>query len=105
MAKRGKVTQKQMVKAALDEKGWGAGPTELQPVIVEKFNVELSNQVISNYKSQLKREGGEAPAGPPRNGSASGGMTIADLEAVKGLMSRLGAEQVRKLVEMAEQFD
>jgi hypothetical protein len=90
-----------MVHAAIQEKGWGAGPTELAAVIKEKFNVELANNIISNYKSVLKREGGKT-AGAKRGRKP--GAQFSDLEAVRGLVDRLGAEQVKKLVEVATMF-
>lgn len=99
--REGKVTQKAMVQAALEEKGWEAGPSELQPFIKEKFNVELDNNVISNYKSVLKREGGKG-TGAKRGRKA--GPEFADLQAVRGLVSKLGADQVKKLVEVAQMF-
>ena len=34
-----------------------AGPQELQTAIKDKFHVELPNNIISNYKSVIKREG------------------------------------------------
>src|SRR5687768_18093878 len=79
-----------MVEAALQEKGWDAGPAELQPVIFEKFKVELDNNVISNYKSVLKREGGKT--GGAKRGRKPG-PEFADLQAVRGLVSKLGADQ------------
>ena len=103
--REGKVTQKAMVQAALAEKGWDAGPADLQPVILEKFKVELDNNVISNYKSVLKKETGKGGKG--KTGAKRGrkpGPQFADLEAVRGLVSRLGADQVKKLVEMADMF-
>jgi hypothetical protein len=99
--REGKVTQKAMVEAALQEKGWDAGPAELQTAIKDKFNTELPNNVISNYKSVLKREGGNTPAAK-RGGKP--GPEFADLEAVRGLVTKLGADQVKKLVEMADMF-
>jgi hypothetical protein len=99
--REGKVTQKAMVQAALHEKGADAGPSELQAVIKEKFNVDLSNNVISNYKSIIKREGG-ASAGAKR--VRKPGPEFKDLEAVRGLVTKLGADQVKKLVEMADMF-
>jgi hypothetical protein len=95
------VTQKAMVQAALAEKGWDAGPAELQEVIKDKFSVELANNIISNYKSVLKREGGKG--GGVRRGRKPGAQ-FEDLEAVRGLVTRLGADQVKRLVEMAEMF-
>jgi hypothetical protein len=99
----GKVTQKEMVQAALNEKGWEAGPAELKPVIKEKFHVDLANNIISNYKSVLKRKGGKGGGGGGKRGRKPGAQ-FSDLEAVRGLVSRLGADQVKKLVDMANMF-
>jgi hypothetical protein len=89
-----------MVLAALQEKGWDAGPRELQEVIKSKFDYNMPVNYISNYKSQLKKENGK---GGGRRGR-KGGPQFADLEAVRDLVDRLGAGQVRKLVEMAAMF-
>jgi len=99
--REGKVTQKAIVQAALDDKGWEAGPLELQGVIQEKFGVELAANIISNYKSVIKRDGGKAIAG--KRGRKPGAQ-FSDLEAVRGLVTRLGAEQVKKLVDVATMF-
>lgn len=97
--REGKVTQKAMVQAALDEKGMDAGPTELGAVIKERYNVELANGVISNYKSIIKGESGKGA----KRGRKSGPQ-LADFQAVCALVSKLGADQVRKLVDMADVF-
>jgi hypothetical protein len=101
----GKVTQKEMVKAALDEKGWDSGPAELKDVIKTRYNVDLANNIISNYKSVLKREGarGGSSTTVGRRGRKPGAQ-FSDLEAVRGLVTRLGADQVKKLVDMADMF-
>ena len=104
--REGKTTQKEMVRTALDDRGWTTPPVELQSFIKERFHVELPTNIISNYKSVIKKELGEAGAGGPKPGGRAGaGMKLADLEAVQGLVTRLGADQVRKLVEMAELFE
>lgn len=104
----GTTTQKSMVEAAINELGWKAGPKELQPVIQEKFNTELTTQVISNYKSVLKKEtgkGGKAVKGKPgRKPGRKAGPQFEDLQAVRGLVDKLGAEQVKKLVDVATMF-
>lgn len=99
--REGKVTQKSMVEAALQEKGWDAGPTELQAAIKEKFDTELPNNVISNYKSVLKRGGGKGAGGKR---GRKGGPQFTDFEAVRDLVAKLGADQVKRLVEMADMF-
>ncbi|AWM38650.1 hypothetical protein GobsT_31690 [Gemmata obscuriglobus] len=100
----GKVTQKQMVRDALGEKGWAVSPTELQAYIRDKYDVELPNNVISNYKSNIKKEDGAGGASvtPPPVHRSTGGLDMTDVEAVKGLVTRLGAAQVKKLAEMFE---
>jgi|SRR5579883_2810453 len=95
-----KVTQKEMVRTALQEKGWDTGPRELQEAIKEKFDYEMPVNYISNYKSQLKSETGR---GTSRRGR-KGGLQFTDLETVRGLVNRLGADQVKKLVDMADMF-
>lgn len=106
--REGKVTQRAMVQAALDEKGADTGPQELQTVIRDKFGVELASNIISNYKSVIKREGrgGKTAAAGARRGRkpTAAGLQFSDFEAVRGLVSRLGSDQVKKLVEMAEVF-
>jgi hypothetical protein len=104
----GTTTQKDMVEAALNEAGWGAKPQDLQPVIKEKFNTDLTTQVISNYKSKLKSESGKGgkPKGgkPGRKPGRKAGPQFEDLQAVRGLVDKLGAEQVKKLVDVATMF-
>ena len=101
-----KLTQKEMVRAAIEDLGWDAKPLPMQGLIKEKFNTDLPANIISNYKSVLKREGATAstagPAGAKRGRKA--GAQFADLEAVRGLVTRLGAAQVKELVEVAERF-
>jgi hypothetical protein len=89
-----------MVLTALEATGWGAGPKELQPVIKEKFGVELASNVISTYKSNLKREGGKGGRKRGRKGSPQ----FSDLEAVRELVNKFGADQVKKLVDVAETY-
>jgi hypothetical protein len=104
--REGKVTQKQMVSAALSDKGWEAKSAELQSFIKDKFNTVLAPNVISNYKSQLKSANGQGGAGE-RGGARRGrkpAPSFSDLETVRGLIDRLGAEQVKKLVDVAGMF-
>jgi hypothetical protein len=85
-----------MVQTALDALGNDAKPLDMQSHIKDKFDVTLPANIISNYKSQIKRKNGSA--GPGRGRKA--GLQIEDFEAVRKLVNRLGAEQVRRLVEV-----
>ncbi|HJZ54995.1 MAG TPA: hypothetical protein VKE74_08545 [Gemmataceae bacterium] len=97
-----KMTQVDMVKAALDELGAGAKPLAIQEYVKSKFNKDLSTTLISNYKSVMKRKaaGGHGTGNGRRRGrpARSGGIHVEDLETVRGLVRKLGADQVRRLV-------
>lgn len=93
-----KVSQKAMVQSALDKCGWEAKPHEMQGHIKETFGVELAPNIISNYKSQLKREG-RLPGGGARARKA-GSLQVEDFQMIRSLVSRLGADQVKKLVDV-----
>ena len=97
-----------MVREALAAKGADAAQADLIAHIKEQHGVELPSQVVSNYKSNLKREAnGGAKLGTNRGrkpGRRPGGVQFADLQAVQNMVSRIGADQVKKLVEMAEMF-
>ena len=102
-----KMTQKDMVSAAIEELGEGAKPQPMQAFIKEMFNVDLAANIISNYKSVLKRKGTIAASAASAAGAKRGrkaGAQFADLEAFRGLVSRLGAAQVKELVEVADRF-
>ncbi|MCS6863510.1 MAG: hypothetical protein RMJ56_00105 [Gemmataceae bacterium] len=96
-----KLSQKKMVQAALETKGWDAKNAELQEYIREQFDTELAPNVISNYKSIIKRESGK-PTVSKRG--RKGTPQFSDLEIVCGLVNRLGVEKVRQLVDMAGVF-
>jgi hypothetical protein len=98
-------------------------PEQGTDFIRRRFGIEMGRQHFSATKSQLRnREGGvgspkgkRAPKGgrtpasgssPPTVGrpAAEGSMDmIDDLAAVKSLVKRLGAEQVRKIVDLFEE--
>jgi hypothetical protein len=98
-----------MVRAALDELGANAKPTPIQQFIKEKFSKDVSKIIISNYKSVMKKKGkiGKRRGRPPGSktaapmvASAGGkGIQFQDLATVRGLVGRLGASNVRQLVD------
>ncbi len=98
------VSQVDMVKKALEELGADAKPLAIQESIKANFGKDLPTTIISNYKSVLKRKGGGAAvsvaAGRGRPTRGSGSIHLDDLEAVRGLVSKLGADQVRRLVDV-----
>jgi len=92
-----KVSQRAMVQAALEHCGWDSKPAEMQKYIIDTYTVELAPNIISNYKSQIKREG--ASTGGTRT-RGTGGLQVNDIKAVRELVSRLGAHQVKEIVDV-----
>jgi hypothetical protein len=93
-------SQMAMVRTALQEMPGDPKPQELQEHIKTKFGREIPTIIISNYKSQLKRKGLSATPGRRgrKPGGGNGSLRVEDFETVRGLVGRLGAEQVRRLV-------
>jgi hypothetical protein len=91
-----KTSQMGMVRVALQEMGGDPKPLEMQTVIKNKFGVELPANIISNYKSQIKRKNGGGGPGRGRRG----GLQVEDIEIIRGLVRRLGADQVKRIAEV-----
>src|SRR5262249_20006828 len=47
-----------MVRSAMSELGLDAKPLKLQAHIKQKFSKEMTTQMISNYKFQIRKQGG-----------------------------------------------
>ena len=105
------------VRKALAELGKNAQPLDIQKHIKEKFGLDMTPAHISNYKTSIigKRRGkkaakasaanGEAKpmsAGPVKAAShkASAGITLHDIETVKGLVNRLSQHDLKSLIEV-----
>ncbi len=95
-------TQADMVRAALSELGPRAKPQAIHDFIKETFGRDVTKGIISNYKSTMKKKGlipgRRGPGRPPR--AAGDTVRLDDLEAVRGLVARIGAEQVVRLVKV-----
>lgn len=100
--KRSGVNKSALVREALDALGLDAKPTAIDAYIKEKHNEVVSRAIISSYKSSYKsRVGKPVRAKPGRKpGGGGGGIQLEDLAAVRGLVSRLGASQVKQLVDV-----
>ncbi len=98
------VSQVEMVRLTLEELGGKAKPQAIQEHIKTKFNKDLPTTIISNYKSVLKKKGGapSSPRGrkPGGGGGGAGGLQVEDLATVRGLVTKLGADQLKKLVDV-----
>jgi hypothetical protein len=89
-----KPSQMSMVRSAMEDIGADAKPLAMQAHIKSKFGTELPANIISNYKSQIKRKNGGSGAG------GKGRLQVEDFEAIRSLVKRLGADQVKRMVEV-----
>lgn len=102
----GGVSQMSLVRDALEALGYDAKPADIDAHIKENNSGrEVPKAIISSYKSLLKNKknkGGAKgkPGRKPGGGASAGGIQVEDLAAVRGLVSRLGAEQVKQLVDV-----
>lgn len=85
-------------------------PGDIVDYAKKMFGVELTKQMASSYKAQAKaresRKSGR-PTVTQRSRGGSGGPVvenglIADISVVKDLVKRLGAEQVKQIVDLFE---
>jgi hypothetical protein len=90
----------EMVRQALADLGANAKPLALQEQIKAKHGETLPTQIISNYKFQINNRKSSRPAGRGRRAASAGTLKVEDFQMIRGLVSRLGADQVKKLVEV-----
>ena len=108
------VSKLEAVRWSLAELGNDAMPLTIQERLKKTFGMQMSPNHISNYKSQVlskgrkgKRRGRkpkaaagavqEAAAPAAREATREGGIGLEDIQAVKELSGRLGADKVREL--------
>ena len=95
-------TKREAVKMGLIELGVESKPPALHEHILKTWGMDISNNHISSYKSGLKQElGGGKPHGrrpgrPP--GPRDAALQVKDIQAIKELVNRLGADRVRELI-------
>src|SRR5262245_62922772 len=113
--KAGSISKQQAVELALREKGWDAKPVDLKPFIKERYGLEMTAEHITTCKSKARQKAPAkkqapkaavqpAPKEPakatPRADGRSAGFSLQDLQAVKGLIGRLGAGPLRQLIDL-----
>lgn len=109
----GKVSKRKMVETAMEEHP-NAKPAQMREFIIERFGTEISAQMISSYRSNLRR----GTTGPARGASASSSASadsgakglaglapnatigLRDLQAVRELIGRLGAPQLQSIIKL-----
>ncbi|HEV3260387.1 MAG TPA: hypothetical protein VG013_26260 [Gemmataceae bacterium] len=112
---RGKITKIEAVRRALAELGKDAKPLQLQAWIKEKLGIEMSADHVSVCKGTILRKarGKRKVVAVPQASAARnqepqvhrapvprGGISLDDIEAVKGLVGRIGPDSLKKLVDV-----
>jgi hypothetical protein len=98
----GEPNQMDLVRGAMEALGAKAKPQAIQDYIKENHNGRiLTKQLISNYKFHIRRKGKVVARRGRKPGAATGGtVRLDDLEVVRALVNRIGADQVKRLVEV-----
>jgi actin-like ATPase involved in cell morphogenesis len=99
------ISKMEAVRRTLAKLGNDAMPAAIQKHIKEKFGVQMDPNMISNYKSAIKTASKSAIIRSPNASTkvptkAAGGLTPEDVRAVKELVGKIGADQVRQLAEV-----
>ena len=95
----GKISKRKMVEQAMGELPDGK-PGELRDFISKAHGVDISPQMISSYRSNLKRGTGTS-AGPGRAAlPPDATVGIRDLQTIRDLITRVGPAQLQALVRM-----
>jgi hypothetical protein len=120
----GGMSKREAVRRALADLGPDTAPMRLQGHIRDKYGIEMTTDHISTEKGNLRKKetagakpAATKPAAPQPAAQASAARTVepmkpaasvqsrdaiglADLEAVKGLLDRVGATSLRKLIDL-----
>jgi hypothetical protein len=103
------------LEQALAELGRDAKPLALKKHVKKKFGIDVTAEVARNYKKVLAKRAGArpvaatppAPTSPtpqtpalPKERSGAGGISLADIQAVKELVGRVGPEPLRALIDL-----
>ncbi len=94
----GKISKRKMVEQAMGAIPDGK-PGELRDYISKSHGVDISPQMISSYRSNLKR--GVTGAGPGRPAlPPDATIGIRDLQTIRDLVARVGVAQLHALIKM-----
>jgi hypothetical protein len=103
------ITKQEAVRRALAALGKMALASDIQKYVKETFNLDMTIDHIYTAKSSVLGKGKkkarkpavkQPPAPEPIAGTPAGGIRLEDIEAVKGLLGRVGADNLKALAEM-----
>ena len=114
--KAASMTKQEALRRALIDLGKDAPPLQLQAHIKDKFGIEISTNHISAAKTDIVRKmaGGakplpaksvaKTPAAPKStatsNGKDGGTVALADVQTVNTLVGRVGANDLKTLIDL-----
>jgi hypothetical protein len=96
------ISKMEAMRRALAKMGVNARPMEYQSFIRSKYGLEMTTDMISNYKSTLKATVETSAVSQPTltsQAKPAGGFSLDELTAVKALADKIGAEKVRQLAQ------
>ncbi|MBI1916883.1 MAG: hypothetical protein HYS12_19420 [Planctomycetes bacterium] len=119
-APKKRMTKMEAVRRAMRELGKDAQPSKMQGFIKERFGIDMTPNHISACKGEIRRKkagkaksaGKKTPSPkPPAKGkgtaqapasraAGTAALSIPDIEAIKTLVRRVGADQLRALVDL-----
>jgi len=128
-AQGSKITKIDAVRRALAELGKDATPTAIQGYLKDRLSIEITRDHASTAKGVVLRQGAKkmkaakakppaakpaatkakpqppvqltaATASPAKGGSGNAGIQLEDIAATKALLGRVGADELRKLIDL-----
>jgi hypothetical protein len=109
------MTKMEAVRRALKALGKDALPAKLQPYIKQTFGIDMTPAHITTCKGDILRKGRKKPgpkpkvqpeplvrqsAPTPAKAAAKNGITLEDIQSVKGLIGRVGADHLKGLIDL-----
>jgi hypothetical protein len=110
------ITKVEVVRRALQALGKDALPAKLRPYIKQTFGIEMTPAHITTCKGVVLRRGKKKPGPKPKvqppeplvrqsaptppKPAAKNGITLEDLQSVKALIGRVGADQLKGLIDL-----
>jgi hypothetical protein len=111
------LSKMEVVRRAMKALGMEAKPLAIKAWAMKNHNMDLSTDLISVYKKTIKsraegagakKSAGKrkqaaskgnkaAPTSPARSAGGGSRLSVADVQTLRGLVERLGAEQVKQL--------
>ena len=101
-----KISKQEAVRRSLQKLGKDAMPLAVQVEVKKTFDLDVSKNYISDIKAKAlkaaRRKPAPAPQEPPAQGEKADDratLTLEDVLAVRGLVERVGADNLRKLID------